>query len=610
MAAEETPSYGRSSSRVSRAVQETSLEQRSLFGNTTAKKSQQKAASDKLVWFSPVRSPLLSPARDKTLQMSRKKVRNSSIFSIQSRAKGSVEAEEPTSPKVSCIGQVRASKNDRDPCADLGKKKIPVSRPGSVSPARFFTSPGRASKWGSLFGSRKDSCCTPSLSVYSGDYQPEKPDARGATGSYFDRYTHDAAESRVFGEARSFAAAKHNISRKDGASASEKLYDLDIHEDYKDSKKVTMHVEPDHTGKGVGPEVPLQEHQRSGKSPVSKQRLTYEELPSLHCGASMKPNMKISVEVVPETWLLRNEERSRPNSNLQSCYVPECSTNTSREDYQEAQGEQMSSPKSPRSKAQPHTTEGEQCAHIQDISDLTSVGTGSALMDNFTCKPSLVDGDREVDKRIRHVDEASVTVPSCSVANVCEEESKGIRSSGDEGGAHGPQLDKHQPLRSESPEGEADVEKLRTLLGSSELIKNRHRRLRRVSPDVGKKNFGIAIPQLFDKKSPSSAEDGKHLRSIFKGRKSDAFTAQPFSALILVGYDSPIASKDGVVKSSHDEELLKGILEVGRLSFHSSGRYFQVLKGDAAFIRSRSATSHRPAITLPRCNSDPCRPSY
>eukprot|EP00250_Pteridium_aquilinum_P017569 c23689_g2_i1 orf=229-2067(+) len=611
MAAEETLPYGRSPSRASRIGQDTvTLDKRSFFGQKSSRKSQQKTTSDKLVWFSPVHSPLLSPGREKAVQIAKRKVRPSSIFSIQSRAKGSIEeAEEPTSPKVSCIGQVRAHKKDKDPFADASKKKIPQSKPGSMSPARFFASPGRSSKWGSLFGSRKDSCASPSSTGYGVDYQVERQNNPwAAVDGYFDRYTHDEADPHVFVEARAPAGVDHNIPLKKGASAYEKSH-------------VTHDVKSCDADRHAGPDKSLQEQRHHGKPPISKQRLTYEELPSLHCSASAKQNMKISVEVVPETWLWRNGERLRPDSTSHLNSVPDRSTSTSREEPQKAQEEEVNTPASPHSQAQPCIREAEECADYQillsqpentsskanikeDKSSFTSVDAGLLPIDDTTYK-SMVGNEKKNDAQQNCTDESHqlhlVSLPPRTHMGAPEEK---LRSrDGGSGGNHQARV----LLHCDKLKGEVDLEKHQFLLGSSDVKSGHHRTLRRVGLDVGGQNYGF--PQLAEKKLSSnhSNEDGKRLWSIFKGRKSEAFSAQPFSALILVGYDQPINSTGH--KVTNDEELLKGILEVGRLSFHGTGKYFQVLKSDAEFIRSRSATSHRTVIRLQRCNSDPCRPS-
>ncbi|KAH7302318.1 hypothetical protein KP509_23G067100 [Ceratopteris richardii] len=130
--------------------------------------------------------------------------------------------------------------------------------------------------------------------------------------------------------------------------------------------------------------------------------------------------------------------------------------------------------------------------------------------------------------------------------------------------------------------------------------------LNRFDIGLGKENYSIALPQLLEKSISSlhSVEDGKRFWNIFKSKRSKPLSPQPFGAVILLGYDQSTSLKD---TRQSDEELLKGILEVGRLSFHGSGKHFQVLKGDTGFNRSRSATSHRTVMRLQRCNSDPCR---
>ncbi|MCO5598200.1 hypothetical protein L7F22_052292 [Adiantum nelumboides] len=67
--------------------------------------------SEKLILLAAVSSPLLSPGRERA-KLLRKKSKHSSSFAFPRKAKASIEAEEPSSPKVSCIGQVKTNKNN------------------------------------------------------------------------------------------------------------------------------------------------------------------------------------------------------------------------------------------------------------------------------------------------------------------------------------------------------------------------------------------------------------------------------------------------------------------------------------------------------------------
>lgn len=660
MAAEEAPPHGRSSSRAPRPFRDIQAsEARSFFASKSSKKSQQKIPSDKLVWFSPVHSPLLSPAREKTLQSVKKKVRQSSIFSIQSRGKGSIEAEEPTSPKVSCIGQVRAHKKDKDPFSDAVKKKSSQSKPGSMSPARFFASPGRSSKWGSLFGSRKDSCAsTPSSSGYGeggvscfglpfearSAFQTDKTCAflarsldlfeeRGNLDNFHKDKEAQLSRDYGFEKQGMYAVADgctggpthHEVESHACAATSFSNYSSQHEEAYvmacasmpneseHHGKKLTTNYEP---RQNASFEKSAHEDCHRGKSPASKQRLTYEELPSLHCGPSSKKNMKVSVEVVPETWLWRNGERLRLDGTSHLGCVPEQSVSTGREHVENVQqGGEANMAISPCCESQVDSRVAEECVDHQVLpfqSQLADIGTLDKLGQSGD---SLVEAEsvpvvacQPVDANDQKKDDSHVAaLPYCTHTAPLKEKSEESRTSrGSQGGANGAQNGKER-VHFEKPESVADVEKNRGVSGSF-VVKPGQQMLRRIGVDVGKENYSIALPQLLEKSLPSlhSKEDGKRLWSIFKSRKSDPYSAQPFSALILVGYDQCAASKDTGRK---DEELLKGIIEVGRLSFHGSGKYFQVLNSDAAFNRSRSATSHRTVVRLQRCNSDPCRPS-
>ncbi|KAI5056158.1 hypothetical protein GOP47_0029679 [Adiantum capillus-veneris] len=668
MASEEAPPHGRYWGRPPRAFQDIpTSEQRSFFGSNSSKKTQQKTMNDKLVWFSPVHSPLLSPAREKTLQSVKKKVRQSSIFSIQSRGKGSIEAEEPTSPKVSCIGQVRAHRKDKDPFADAVKKKSSQSKPGSMSPARFFASPGRASKWGSLFGSRKDSSqsssgygegevscfalpfesrsgvqtdktCAflartldPYLEARSSDdlyknklmqssksvsnYQFKKQGNDAAADGYIGTHARDEVDSHM-----STSTGFGRISQRNGA------YEMS-------GTAMTTGIDNSVVCQRSSLENSSNDDRDHGKHIASRQKLTYEELPSLHCGAFTKQNMKISVEVVPETWLWRNGERLRPDSTSHLSCIPDQSVSTSREDSQKAQRDEPNMPLSPCGDTQSCARDAEECADQQILigSHLLSSGSGSRTfvkanaipVDDSTCQ--LLDSEDERKNATQHTSliepsQSHVASPCCTHIAAVKEKNGELRSSaGCQGGANGVQSSPgfgsgtngtpsgKQQVHFEKLKSEADVVKSRGTLGTSE-VKPGHQTVRRVGGDVGKENYSIAFPQLFERSRPSvnSKEDGKQFWSMFKGRKNEAFSGQPFSALILVGYDQSTASKGMGCK---DEELLKGILEVGRLSLQCSGKYFQVLNSDAAFNRSRSVTSHRTVIRLQRCNSDPCRSS-
>ncbi|KAI5079003.1 hypothetical protein GOP47_0006674 [Adiantum capillus-veneris] len=104
--------------------------------------------SEKLILLAAVSSPLLSPGRERAKRV-RKQPKQSSIFAFSRKAKVSIEAEEPSSPKVSCIGKVKASKNT---CGSNTKERQ-QNKPHASS---------KRVKWASLFSLRRGSHCSES----------------------------------------------------------------------------------------------------------------------------------------------------------------------------------------------------------------------------------------------------------------------------------------------------------------------------------------------------------------------------------------------------------------------------------------------------------------
>ncbi|MCO5601942.1 hypothetical protein L7F22_056068 [Adiantum nelumboides] len=708
MASDDALPHGRPSCRTQRAFQDIPLpDQRSFFGSKSSKKSLHKTSGDKLVWFSPVHSPLLSPVREKTPTL-KKKVRQSSIFSIQSRGKGSIESEEPTSPKVSCIGQVRAHRKDKDPVADAVKKKSSQSKPGSMSPARFFASPGRASKWGSLFGSRKDSPRSPlgygegEVSCLGLPFENRSALQTDKTCDFLarslDLYEEECRSSDITYQNKvtqsSRSVSDHPLEKQDICASSDGSSGMYTGEEldscslastsfvYSSQQKGTCemsgiamastsddfdHCQPSTPGNKSHDDHPV-------KRKALKQKLTYEELPSLHCGAFTKQNLKISVEVVPETWLWRNGERLRPDSTSHLSCIPDRSESTSREDLQKTQLDEPNMPVSPCGNTHAFTRNADNSTDRQILPGQCCVpGSGNANTPGGTndsseaaialplvgSKCQILDVEDEKKNNAQHnlmVEPCQSRVAAsscCTDSDAVKEKSEKFRSFalcqdgvlfvqssvGFECEAKGAQIEKQQMQRSFAgcqdgahgvqssvgfeceakgaqngkqqvhfgyPKNEADVEN-QDMLGSW-AVKPVHQTVRRTGVGVGKENYRSACLQSFEKSLPSLhiKEEGKQIWSILKGRKNEGFPAPPFSALILLGYDQSNASKDMGCK---DEELLKGILELGRLSFHGSGKHYQALNSDAAFNRSRSVTSHRTVIRLQRCNSDPCRSS-
>lgn len=102
-----------------------------------------RSSNDLFVCFAPrtslnlVPRPVLSPARDKGKE-SRKGSLSSSIFSKAAAKKQGFEEEEPTSPKVTCIGQVRVKRrNGKD--AGGGQQKEAKKESACPSFARDFS---------------------------------------------------------------------------------------------------------------------------------------------------------------------------------------------------------------------------------------------------------------------------------------------------------------------------------------------------------------------------------------------------------------------------------------------------------------------------------------
>ncbi|KAH7278081.1 hypothetical protein KP509_38G023400 [Ceratopteris richardii] len=502
-----------------------------------------------------------------------------------------------------------------------------------MSPARFFMSPGRSTKWGSLFGSRKDSrSSTPRSSVYSeGEvscfgwaFESRSMLHTDRTCAFLARSLnalHEYRSSEDICSIESCSDAQNNVytvqtsERVDsdslltaiGEGCSSHMNEAYGHdrscaslavEGHDDEQKFSVQPEPCCSKES------LVEDYNHDKPP--KQKFMYNELPSLYCASSASQNMKISDDIVPETWLWRACERLQTDTASHLSCGSKQNMASSREDSETAKQVEVNC--SPSSSAKPqdftriaqavYQRTGLHNPHV----DVSCSHTECTTDDEPVTKHDETNNNLEVSSRTecRHSD--TTLLPSfvnIPVALLKEDREKFMGFSGfDEGIMH-----------SDNREHKAFCEKLELEKGLQEPyhLKTSHRMMRQCVVDIGKEKYTIAFPQLYGKnQSPLSVEDGKQSWCIFKNR-SRAYPPQSFSALILLGYNQSVSLKD--VQNS-DEEFLKGIFELGRLSFKGSSKYLQVLKADTAFNRSRSATSHRTLIRLQRCNSDPCRSSY
>lgn len=512
--------------------------------------------SEKLVWLAAVSSPLLSPGSERA-KIVRKKSKQRSIFALARRAKVSIEAEEPISPKVSCIGQVRTGEKSYGSAVEIKTDKRQQFRPASSSPGRILSNFRKQFKWASLF----------SLCRHTHHASPSCPAYGGSEVSRFGLRSYDSS-SFCNPESCGTSLAKSLILLLECGETTQCISKVDVQvhastksKDGKENQnKILGHKSDNEIGS------PSSCHIAAGNACDVESRSTLFALRREECKVARSSDMcNVEKNNFPTScWEVQQQERFS---------VEVASEDLPCKDGENA-GQDSALPMDGFCESEVRSS-GEGCEGIVET-----------LKDDITCKSvvsyiSTVEAERSTC--------SNAEMPSCKAS---VQKWQGRNESGYE------ELKKHTITVIDKNQGNRipdgtdrhdwldhtfyhDVDHQGTLLGLNAI----DHVLSRIP----------TLPQLSEKDLHCFliGKDTDSVWDIHKAKRSEASCAQA-TLFVLDYYSIGNYCKTGASNRVTCSELWA-------VSFHEA-------RGEAKFFRSHSATSYRAVIDLRRCKSEPRKP--